>query len=170
MDRPVLTAEEAKLSYAKYFNRPLAPIPQEKLNIWKGPMAPAASALPFAERARFQDADVPGMDNGFTVAPETHSLYHGEKVAFGTLTQLVLEKAPQEELEQVLSFLKDTGLPMTLTQLGVAEVVPETLHKVAEAACVPTQSTKNLRADITAQEVYDAILEADRLGREWLAR
>ena len=59
---------------------------------------------------------------------------------------------------------------MTLAQLGVAEVVPETLHKVAEAACVPTQSTKNLRADITAQEVYDAILEADRLGREWLAR
>ena len=97
-------------------------------------------------------------------------MYHGEKVAFGTLTQLVLEKAPQEELEQVLSFLKDTGLPMTLAQLGVAEVVPETLHKVAEAACVPTQSTKNLRADITAQEVYDAILEADRLGREWLAR
>lgn len=39
--------------------------------------------------------------------------------------------------------------------------MPETLKKVAEAAVVPTQSTKNLRADITAQEVYDAILEAD---------
>ena len=37
------------------------------------------------------------------------------------------------------------------------------------AAVVPTQSTKNLRADITAQEVYDAILEADRIGRDYLA-
>ena len=50
------------------------------------------------------------------------------------------------------------------------EIVPETLKKVAEAAVVPTQSTKNLRADITAQEVYDAILEADRIGRDYLAR
>ena len=97
-------------------------------------------------------------------------MYHGEKVAFGTLVQLVLEKAPQEELEQVLAFLRDTGLPLTLAQLGVKEIVPETLKKVAEAAVVPTQSTKNLRADITAQEAYHAILEADRIGRDYLAR
>ena len=110
------------------------------------------------------------IHNGLTVIRDCHHLYHGEKVAFGTLVQLVLEKAPQEELEQVLAFLRDTGLPLTLAQLGVKEIVPETLKKVAEAAVVPTQSTKNLRADITAQEVYDAILEADRIGRDYLAR
>ena len=110
------------------------------------------------------------VNDGFAQEPQAHGMYHGEKVAFGTLTQLVLEGAPQEELEQVLSFLKDTGLPLTLAQLGVKEIVPDTLMKVAEAAVVPTQSTKNLRADITAQEVYDAILEADRLGRAYLAR
>lgn len=109
------------------------------------------------------------INDGFAMEPQAHGMYHGEKVAFGTLTQLVLEKAPKEELEQVLSFLKDTGLPMTLAQLGVKEIVPETLQKVAEAACVPTQSTKNLRADITPQEVYDAILAADKLGRDYLS-
>ena len=110
------------------------------------------------------------VNDGFAQEPQAHGMYHGEKVAFGTLVQLVLEKAPQEELEQVLGFLRDTGLPLTLAQLGVKEIVPETLKKVAEAAVVPTQSTKNLRADITAQEVYDAILEADRIGRDYLAR
>ena len=110
------------------------------------------------------------VNDGFAQEPQAHGMYHGEKVAFGTLVQLVLEKAPQEELEQVLAFLRDTGLPLTLAQLGVKEIVPETLKKVAEAAVVPTQSTKNLRADITAQEVYDAILEADRIGRDYLAR
>jgi len=109
------------------------------------------------------------VNDGFAQEPQAHGMYHGEKVAFGTLVQLVLEKAPQEELEQVLAFLRDTGLPLTLAQLGVREIVPETLKKVAEAAVVPTQSTKNLRADITAQEVYDAILEADRIGRDYLA-
>ena len=88
----------------------------------------------------------------------------------GTSDRLYVFEAPQEELEQVLGFLRDTGLPLTLAQLGVKEIVPETLKKVAEAAVVPTQSTKNLRADITAQEVYDAILEADRIGRDYLAR
>ena len=110
------------------------------------------------------------VNDGFAQEPQAHGMYHGEKVAFGTLVQLVLEKAPQEELEQVLAFLRDTGLPLTLAQLGVKEIVPETLKKVAEAAVVPTQSTKNLRADITAQEVYGAILEADRIGRDYLAR
>ena len=97
-----------------------------------------------------------------------------EAQALETVRNIVSDLAEhgptQEELEQVLAFLRDTGLPLTLAQLGVKEIVPETLKKVAEAAVVPTQSTKNLRADITAQEVYDAILEADRIGRDYLAR
>ncbi len=32
---------------------------------------------------------------------DAHHFYHGEKVAFGTLTQLVLENAPVEEIETV---------------------------------------------------------------------
>lgn len=110
------------------------------------------------------------VNDGFALEPQAHGMYHGEKVAFGLLVQLVLEKAPREELEPVLDFLRDTGLPMTLAQLGVAQVVPETLRQVAEAAVVPTQSTKNLSPDLTADDVYAAILEADRLGREHLAQ
>lgn len=68
MDRPVLTPEESTLSYAKYFNQPLAPIPQEKLDIWQGAPADPASVLAFEDRALFQKADVPGLQNGFAVA------------------------------------------------------------------------------------------------------
>ena len=64
LERPKLSAEEERLPYAKYFHKPLAPIPQEKLDIWNGPAADPAAALPFAARGRFQDADVPGLDNG----------------------------------------------------------------------------------------------------------
>ncbi len=32
------------------------------------------------------------IHNGMTAVPDAHHFYHGEKVAFGTLTQLVLEK------------------------------------------------------------------------------
>lgn len=39
LERPKLSAEEERLPYAKYFHKPLAPIPQEKLDIWNGPAA-----------------------------------------------------------------------------------------------------------------------------------
>ena len=33
------------------------------------------------------------INDGFAQEPQAHGMYHGEKVAFGTLTQLVLERA-----------------------------------------------------------------------------
>lgn len=109
------------------------------------------------------------INDGFAYVPQAHGMYHGEKVAFGTLAQLVLEHAPEEETNQVLSFMKQVGLPMTLADLGITDVKEEEIRKVAEAAVVPTQSTKNLRKDITADEVYAAIMEADKIGAAFKA-
>ena len=92
------------------------------------------------------------------------NMYHGERVAFGILVQLVLEKAP--EFQDVLRFLKATGLPTTLADMGASNPTEEELRKTAEVACSPKQLTKNMPFSITAEEMYAAILEADRLGRE----
>jgi glycerol dehydrogenase len=110
------------------------------------------------------------INDGFAFEPQCHGCYHGEKVAFGTLVQLVLEKSREEELNEVLAFMKSVGLPMTLAQLGVKEIDKDSLKKVAQAACVPTQSTKNLSADIQAEDVFGAILEADKIGSAYLAQ
>ena len=94
-----------------------------------------------------------------------HDMYHGERVAFGTLAQLVLEKAPKEEMHAVMQLLHASGLPMSFAQLGIKGAPDEALlRKVAEAACVPTQFTKNMPFPVTADDVYKAMLEADRLG------
>lgn len=110
------------------------------------------------------------IHNGLTMLPECHGMYHGEKVSFGVMTQLVLENGDPEEFEQVKAFMKSTGLPMTLGQLGIKEINPETLHKVAEIAAGPKESSKNLIPDITADDIYNAMLKADEIGREYLAR
>ncbi len=57
------------------------------------------------------------IHNGLTAIPDAHHYYHGEKVAFGTLTQLVLENAPSEEIETVAALCHSVGLPITLAQL-----------------------------------------------------
>jgi len=40
-------------------------------------------------------------------------MYHGEKVAFGTLTQLILENVNRDELEEVIDFCLELDLPVT---------------------------------------------------------
>jgi glycerol dehydrogenase len=112
------------------------------------------------------------VNDSLPYLPGTSGLYHGEKVAFGVLVQLALEKSRQggRELDEVRAFLQAAGLPMTFAQLGASGVNPEDLRKVAEAACKPAQFTKNLPFPVTVDDMNNALLEADRLGREFEAR
>lgn len=64
-----ITPEEKKLPYYKYFLRDLAPIPQEKLDIWQGPAADGTLALPIEQRDRFLDEAPLPLESGFCVAP-----------------------------------------------------------------------------------------------------
>lgn len=105
------------------------------------------------------------IHNGLTAIPETHSFYHGEKVAFGTLVQLVLENAPLEELEEVLEFCTEVGLPTTLADLGVENPTREQLMEVAKLACADSDTLHNMPFPVDADSVYAAILAADELGK-----
>lgn len=105
------------------------------------------------------------VHNGFTAIAETHQLYHGEKVAFGTLVQLVLENAPVEEIAEVVDFCMSVGLPTTLADLGIETVNPEQLMEVAKLASAEGETMHNMPFPVTAEDVYAAILAADSLGR-----
>lgn len=105
------------------------------------------------------------IHNGLTAVPETHDLYHGEKVAFGTLVQLVLENADQEEIQDVLAFCAEAGLPTTLEELGIKEIKEEQIMEVARLACSPDDTLGNMPFEVTPEDVYAAILGADALGR-----
>ena len=104
------------------------------------------------------------VHNGFTVLPETHEAYHGEKVAFGTLVQLVLEGRTPEEIDEVLYFCHEVGLPVTLAQLGVDKPTEAKLRDVAQAATAEGESIHNLPFPVTPDMVYEAIVAADAVG------
>lgn len=107
------------------------------------------------------------IHNGLTAIPETHQLYHGEKVAFGTLVQLVLEDEASEQIQEVIHFCTDIGLPTTLADLGIPEIKPKQIHAVAELACAPGDTLGNMPFAVTSDAVYDAILGADAIGRKY---
>ena len=107
------------------------------------------------------------VHNGLTVLEETHHAYHGEKVAFGVLTQLVLENRSPEEIDELLCFLVSVGLPVTLEDIGITEPTKEKRMKVATATCAPGETIHNHAMPITVDAVYAAIVAADALGRDF---
>jgi len=105
------------------------------------------------------------IHNGLTAIEETHAMYHGEKVAFGTLVQLILENADEDELIEVVNFCIEVGLPVTLAELGIKEVKAEEIMEVAKLACADGDTLGNMPFAVTPEDVYAAILGADALGR-----
>lgn len=108
------------------------------------------------------------IHNGLTAAPPTRGYFHGEKVAFGTLVQLVLEGAPSAQFREVLSFSAAIGLPVTLGGIGCEAIGDELLSRVSERAAAAGETIHNEPFDVTAPMVADAILAADAEGRAWL--
>ena len=105
-----------------------------------------------------------GIHNAMTVAEGTHRYLHGEKVAFGVLVQLMLEKQPTEQIEPVVGFCRDVGLPTTLAEVGLASDDTELLEQIARAAIAPGELIHNEPFDVTAPQVIDAMLAADAVG------
>ncbi|MGI6230291.1 MAG: glycerol dehydrogenase [Tractidigestivibacter sp.] len=117
----------------------------------------------------FESAGLAGahaIHNGMTAMPETHAFYHGEKVAFGTLTQLVLEDA--DEFNDVLNFCLEVGLPVTFEQLGVKDKSYDRVLEVAKLACAPNDSMGNMPFEVTPEKLANAMLAADAFGHEAL--
>ncbi|MFI9508786.1 glycerol dehydrogenase [Nocardia sp. NPDC052566] len=104
------------------------------------------------------------VHNGLTAAAPTHAFLHGEKVAFGVLTQLVLEGAPTGEIETVIDFCWEVGLPTTLAELGLADADRETLSAIATRATAPGETIHNEPFAVDAAMVLDALRTADALG------
>jgi glycerol dehydrogenase len=105
------------------------------------------------------------IHNGLTAAPQTHGLTHGQKVNIGSLTQLVMEGAPAEEIEDFIVFTTKVGLPNTLTEIGLSPEDTTELRAVAEAATVEDETIHNMPFPVTADMVVDALTVIEGLSR-----
>lgn len=105
------------------------------------------------------------IHNGLTVLPQTHAYWHGEKVAFGTLAMLMLTDRAPELIDQVYQFCEDVGLPVTLADIGLADVSDSDLLEAAKASCMPGETMHNEPYEVTPETVLAAMRAADAVGR-----
>ncbi|MGL5686471.1 MAG: glycerol dehydrogenase, partial [Vagococcus fluvialis] len=112
-------------------------------------------------------AAVHAIHDGLTALEGTHHYFHGEKVAFSVICQLVLENAPIEELYEVLDFSLSIGLPVCLEDIGVESITFEEALEVAKKACIPEESIHSMPFPIVEEEVAQAIIAADQIGKKY---
>ena len=105
------------------------------------------------------------VHNGLTTAHGTHAYMHGEKVAFGLLTQLMLESQPQATINEVIAFAKSVGLPTTFAEIGIPNPSPETLQTIATRATLPGETIHNEPMPVTPVMVVEAMRAADAAGQ-----
>jgi glycerol dehydrogenase len=105
-----------------------------------------------------------GVHGALQMLEGAHECLHGELVAFGTIVQLVLENYTKAEIEKVIAFCIDVGLPVTLKQLGIIDRSPGNLMKAAEMACTEGFPTHNSYIQVTPELVLGAMIGANALG------
>lgn len=108
------------------------------------------------------------IHNGFTaLTGDIHHLTHGEKVAYGTLVELILDGSDRSRFEKFLNFDLKLGLPTTLEDLHLGSASDGDLMKVATQACDENDTMKCMPTNITPDDVFAAIKAVDEYSKDF---
>ncbi len=110
------------------------------------------------------------IHDGLTTLSETHHNSHGQKVAYGTLTQLMLEGASQARYEKYFKFLLSFGLPTKLSDLGLDKASDDELFSAAKAACSKNDTMSRLGFKVEPDDVVQALKAVDSYTKNYLSQ
>jgi len=110
-------------------------------------------------------ASAHAVANGLTMLEATKPYSHGEKVAFGIVTQLCLDEdiGDLERLD-VVDYMVALGLPVTFEELGIGDISDKQVMELAEAFAGEGSITHNHVFTVTPFDMYSALIAADTLG------
>ncbi|MGL4941653.1 MAG: glycerol dehydrogenase [Thermoguttaceae bacterium] len=93
-------------------------------------------------------------------------MMHGEKVAFGIVTQLCLDDAMDAETRNVVvDWMIAVGLPVTLEELHIKGSPRDVLERIAAVCAGVGSLCHNHPFDVTESSLVNAMLAADALGQ-----
>ncbi|MCY6381882.1 glycerol dehydrogenase [Hoeflea prorocentri] len=105
---------------------------------------------------------------GITSVPSTSNMLHGEMVAFGAFTQMVVEERSTEEIERLLKVLVEVRLPVTFEQLGGDRPqFKENIGRMVDATLAHSYA-KNMHPALTHATLSRALERADAVGQEYV--
>ena len=109
--------------------------------------------------------------NALPSLPECHDLMHGEEVGFGLISQLCLdEDLPTRQVHRIIDFEIAVGLPVTFADVHLDGVSRDRLKKIGDICSCKGSLCENHPFAVSADDVIDAMIAADALGRERKSR
>lgn len=107
------------------------------------------------------------LGNGLPDFEETHAYMHGDKVAFGIATQLMLDPGTtSKEREDIVSFMAKIGLPVCFEDLNMQDTSRERLYEWCQRHTRPGRIAHNHAFEVTADTLYQAMIAADAYGKK----
>lgn len=104
------------------------------------------------------------VHNGLTQLPTSHSMLHGEKVAYGILVQLRLEEMGGKAAlaiaarQQLIDFYRQIGLPTCLADLNLGDITLRDLQQAADFACREGSDIHHLPFAVTPDDLMAAMV------------
>ena len=104
--------------------------------------------------------------NALPSFPECKRLMHGEKVGFGIVSQLCLDdEMDTDEIYPVVNFEIEIGLPVTFADLNLEGIGRDRLKQIGDLCAADGSLSKNHPFRVTSDDVVNAMIAADALGR-----
>ena len=112
-----------------------------------------------------------GLLRGLTGLQETHTALHGEMVAYGLLVQLRVFGHAADEIDDLVNFFHEVGLPVKASAIGLRMLTPELALSIGEktltapyvAASQPAVTPQQIALALMAQEAASS--PGQRLAR-----
>lgn len=107
------------------------------------------------------------LTRGLMVSRGAGEAMHGFHVAWGLLVQLVVEGRSPDEVDDVRAFLRSTGLPTSLAELGMPDPTREELRTIASRT-MTAPHLSNLSVGLTEEslcEAFEALEAIEPLNR-----
>lgn len=106
-----------------------------------------------------EDKPTPGVahaiHNRLTFEPELHHWLHGEKVGFCLLVQSLLEHGGAGPDPELLAFLRQYDMPLSLAPLGERQTAA--IREIADSVAIPPAAAKRLPFDVSASAIEQAL-------------
>ncbi len=103
------------------------------------------------------------IHNAMSHLPETHSVLHGMKVAYGILVQLVAT-GDEQEVVRLLPFYRHNGFPYNFATLGITTPAEEAIGLLAHYAAREQETFRLALPGVTEEQIAAALRRVEQLA------
>ncbi|MCA3131260.1 MAG: glycerol dehydrogenase [Betaproteobacteria bacterium] len=104
------------------------------------------------------------LTRGLSAIPALHGALHGEEVAYGLLVQLFMEGRDRAFIQEIASFYRRVGLPLSLRGMGCEADPAAVAPTIAKVTWERAPYVRNLVAPVDEARLARAVLAVEALS------